>query len=148
VRERETSCRSRFFGKYSSVFFSTSKVKPQGVLKKIILALLRYFFQKPCLWEHSTVLPSNRERQEVPIIIIGMKTNNITSANWKKWMKIILILIVAPIGFSYLYRHGISPVWAAVAIVIFPGFFRFIYKIACFIVAMAIIFAILSFLIF
>ena len=77
-----------------------------------------------------------------------MKTNNITSANWKKWMKIIVILIVAPIGFSYLYRHGISPVWTAVAIVVFPGFFRFIYKIACFLVAMAIIFAILSFLIF
>ncbi len=76
-----------------------------------------------------------------------MKTMNITSGS-KKWLKTIVVLIVAAIGFSYLYSHGISPVWTAVAIVIFPGFFRFIYKIACFLVAAAIVIAILSFLIF
>lgn len=77
-----------------------------------------------------------------------MKANNIIPQNGKQWMKAIAVLIVAIIGFSYLYRHGISPVWAAVAIVVFPGFFRFIYKIACFLVAAAILFAILSCLIF
>ncbi len=76
-----------------------------------------------------------------------MKTMNITSGS-KKWLKTIAILIVAAIGFSYLYSRGISPVWTAVAIVVFPGFFRFIYKIACFLVAAAIVIAILSFLIF
>lgn len=77
-----------------------------------------------------------------------MKTNNIIPQNGKKWIRTIMILIVAVIGFSYLYRHGVSPVWTAVAIVVFPGFFRFIYKIACFLVAAAIVIAILSFLIF
>lgn len=77
-----------------------------------------------------------------------MKVNNIISGNGKQWVKAILILIVSIIGFSYLFRHGISPVWAAIAIVVFPGFFRFIYRIACFLVAAAILFAILSFLIF
>lgn len=77
-----------------------------------------------------------------------MKANNIIPGSGQQWIKTLLILIVAIIGFSYLHRHGISPVWAAVAIVVFPGFFRFIYKIACFLVAAAILFAILSFLIF
>ena len=77
-----------------------------------------------------------------------MKTNDIIPQNGKKWIKNIGILVIAVIGFSYLYSRGISPVWTAVAIVLFPGFFRFIYKIACFLVAAAIVFAILSFLIF
>ena len=77
-----------------------------------------------------------------------MKTNDITPVNGKSWLKTIVILIIAVIGFGYLYRHGISPVWAAVTIVLFPGFFRFIYKIACLLVALAIVMAILSYLIF
>lgn len=76
-----------------------------------------------------------------------MKTNCISTST-KKWIKAIMVFIVAAIGFSYLYRHGISPVWAAIAIVLFPGFFRFIYRVACFLVALAIVIAILSFLIF
>ena len=52
------------------------------------------------------------------------------------------------IMFSYLYSRGISPVWAAVAIVCFRGFFRFLYKIACLLVAAAILFCILSCLVF
>jgi hypothetical protein len=77
-----------------------------------------------------------------------MKVNNIIPQNGKQWVKAIAILIVAVIGFSYLYRHGISPVWTAVLIVVFPGFFRFIYRIACFLVALAILIGILSCLIF
>ena len=46
-----------------------------------------------------------------------------------------------------MYTRGISPVWAAVAIVCFRGFFRFLYRIACLLVAAAILFCILSFLV-
>jgi hypothetical protein len=50
--------------------------------------------------------------------------------------------------FGYLYSRGVSPVWTAVAIVCFRGFFRFLYKVACFLVAAAILFCILSYLVF
>lgn len=58
-----------------------------------------------------------------------------------------LVLVVFAV-FSYLYSRGISPVWAAVAIVCFRGFFRFLYKIACLLVAAVILFCILSYLVF
>ena len=76
-----------------------------------------------------------------------MKTNDPTVRKRMKWIGMIL-LAVAALGFSYLYTRGVSPVWAAVAIVCFPGFFRFIYKIACIVMAALILFAILSFLVF
>ncbi len=76
-----------------------------------------------------------------------MDTNKI-STGVKKWGRVITITIIALIGFSYLNRHGISPVWTAVLIVLFPGIFRFIYKIICFMVAVAVIIGILGFLIF
>lgn len=65
-----------------------------------------------------------------------------------RWLRIVALAIVASIVFSYLYSRGISPVWAAVAIVCFRGFFRFIYRIACFLLAAAILFGILSYLVF
>ncbi len=65
-----------------------------------------------------------------------------------KWIRMIALGITAFIVFSYLYSKGISPVWAAVAIVCFKGFFRFLYKIACLLVAAAILFCILSYLVF
>ena len=77
-----------------------------------------------------------------------MKTNDPTVRKRMKWIGMILLAIVAALLFSYLYTRGISPVWAAVAIVCFPGFFRFIYKIACIVMAALILFAILSFLVF
>ena len=46
---------------------------------------------------------------------------------------------VAVAVFSCLYSHGISPVWTAVAIICFRGFFRFLYRVACILVALAII---------
>ena len=61
------------------------------------------------------------------------------------WLwKAILILALAAV-FGYLYTRGVSPVWAALAIVFFRGF---LYKIACIIVAAALLFAIISGLIF
>ena len=65
-----------------------------------------------------------------------------------KWIRMIALGITAFIVFSYLYSRGISPVWAAVAIVCFRGFFRFLYKTACFLLAAAILFCILSYLVF
>lgn len=76
-----------------------------------------------------------------------MKTNDPTVRKKMKWIGMILLAVVA-LGFSYLYTRGVSPVWAAVAIICFPGFFRFIYKIACIVMAALILFAILSFLVF
>ena len=79
---------------------------------------------------------------------MNMKTNNAKARKIMKLIGFILSAIVTALGFSYLYTRGVSPVWAAVAIVCFPGFFRFIYKIACIVMAGLIIFAILSFLVF
>lgn len=63
------------------------------------------------------------------------------------WIRTTALGVVAFIVFSYMYTRGISPVWAAVAIVCFRGFFRFLYRIACLLVAAAILFCILSFLV-
>lgn len=58
------------------------------------------------------------------------------------------------IGHRGLHRVRLSvfkrrvAVWTAVAIVCFRGFFRFLYKVACFLVAAAILFCILSYLVF
>lgn len=77
-----------------------------------------------------------------------METKSINSASTKKWIRSFLVVIMAVISFSYLQRHGISPVWAAVTIVAFPGIFRFIYKVACLIVSIFIIISIVSYLIY
>ena len=58
-----------------------------------------------------------------------MKTREcIEKLRTAKWIRIMALAIVAFIVFSYLHSRGISPVWAAVAIVCFKGFFRFYYK--------------------
>ena len=78
-----------------------------------------------------------------------MKTREcIEKLSTAKWIRMIALGIVAFIVFNYLYSRGISPVWAAVAIVCFKGFFRFLYKVACLLVAAAILFCILSYLVF
>lgn len=65
-----------------------------------------------------------------------------------KRIRMAAFVLVAFAIFSYLYSRGISPVWAAVAIVCFRGFFRFLYMIACLLVAAIILFCILSYLVF
>lgn len=65
-----------------------------------------------------------------------------------RWARTLALAVTAAIIFSWLYSHGISPVWTAVAIICFRGLFRFLYRIACFLVALAIILCILSFLVF
>lgn len=65
-----------------------------------------------------------------------------------KRIRMAALVLAAFAVFSYLYSRGISPVWVAVAIVCFRGFFRFLYKIACLLVAAIILFCILSYLVF
>ena len=65
-----------------------------------------------------------------------------------KRIRMAALVLVAFAILSYLYSRGISPVWAAIAIVCFRGFFRFLYMIACLLVAAAILFCILSYLVF
>lgn len=78
-----------------------------------------------------------------------MKTREcIDKIKTNRWVRIIALGIAAFIMFSYMYSRGISPVWIAVAIICFRGFFRFLYRIACLLVAAAILFCILSFLVF
>ena len=57
-----------------------------------------------------------------------------------RWVRIIAL--------GYMYSRGVSPVWVAVSIVCFQGFFKFLYRIACLLVAAAILFCIFSFLVF
>ena len=78
-----------------------------------------------------------------------MKTREcIDKIKTNRWVRLIALGIAAFIMFSYMYSRGISPVWIAVAIVCFRGFFRFLYRIACLLVAAAILFCILCFLVF
>ena len=78
-----------------------------------------------------------------------MKTRDcIERLRTSRRIRIAALAVVAFIVFSYLHSKGISPVWTAVAIVCFRGFFRFIYRIACFLLAAAILFCILSYLVF
>ncbi len=65
-----------------------------------------------------------------------------------RWLWRILSVVAAAALFGYLYSRGISPVWAAVAIVCFKGFFRFLYRMACLVVAVILLLAILGGLIF
>ncbi len=64
------------------------------------------------------------------------------------WLWSILSAVAAAAIFYYLHTRGISPVWAAVAIVCFRGFFRFLYRIATLVVAAILLLAILGGLIF
>lgn len=78
-----------------------------------------------------------------------MKTNDYTTGKGKrKWTRRMLLLLAAVLFFNFLYAHGISPVWAAVVIVFCKGLFRFIYGIACLLVSLAILAAILGYLVF
>lgn len=78
-----------------------------------------------------------------------MKTREcIDKIKTNRWVRLIALGVAAFIMFSYMYSRGISPVWIAVAIVCFRGFFRFLYRIACLLVTAAILFCILSFLVF
>ena len=78
-----------------------------------------------------------------------MKTKEcIGKVRTSRWIKIAALAITAFIVFGYLHSRGISPVWTAVAIVRFSGFFKFLYKIACLLVAAAILFCILSYPVF
>jgi Ni,Fe-hydrogenase I cytochrome b subunit len=98
------------------------------------------------MWGHSALLASESGTTRSSHKTTDMNTNN-NFPSAKKWIKAAAIFVIALSGFSYLYRHGVSPVWAAALIVLFPGIFRFIYRAACFLVALAILIAIIRFII-
>ena len=140
---------SRFAGKGRSPPVSTGKVKPYGFREKSSSPEAPVFSPKTlpveadCKTAHETGngIPAKHMK-------IMKATERIRKIAAGRWARTIALAITAAIVFSWLYSHGISPVWTAVAIICFKGLFRFLYRIACFLVALAIILCILSFLVF
>lgn len=79
-----------------------------------------------------------------------MKTSNLLSAlvPTRRFWQFALLLPLAWIAFSYLYTRGISPVGAALLVVLFPGLFRVLYRVACLLTAVALFAVILAHLIY
>lgn len=79
-----------------------------------------------------------------------MKTSNLLSAlvPTSRFRQFALLLPLVWIVFSYLHTRGISPVGAAFLIVLFPGLFRFLYRVACLLTAVALFAVILAYLIY
>lgn len=79
-----------------------------------------------------------------------MKTSNLLSAlvPTRRFWQLALLLPLAWIVFSYLYTRGASPVSAALLIVLFSGLFRFLYRVACLLTAVALFAVILAHLIY
>ena len=57
-----------------------------------------------------------------------------------KWTRMTVLAIAAFIVFGYLYSRGVSPGVDGSRHRLFSGFFRLLYKVACFLVAAAILF--------
>lgn len=69
-------------------------------------------------------------------------------AGYGRWIKAIVPAAIAAIVFSGLHKHGISPIWAAVAILFFRGIFRFMYGAVCLLVTAVTVICILILLVF
>lgn len=69
-------------------------------------------------------------------------------AGYGRWIKAIVPAAIAAIVFIGLHKHGISPIWAAVAILFFRGIFRFMYGAVCLLVTVATVICILILLVF
>lgn len=138
----------RFAGKGRRPPGSTGKVGPCGFREKSSSPVLRYFPRKTLPVEAAcTTAPETGN--DIPIKHEDMKAKEkIRKIAGNRWARTAALALTAAIAFSWLYSHGISPVWTAVAIVCFRGLFRFLYRIACILVAFAIILCILSFLVF
>lgn len=90
-----------------------------------------------------TVLPSKAERQAVPPDKLMIQV-----ANKKRFFSRILGFLLLGLLLWYLHTRGLSPVCIALALVYFRGFFRVLYVVASFLVTAALLFVILSFLIY
>ena len=130
----------RFAGKGRRPPGSTGKVGPCGFREKSSSPVLRYFPRK--------TLPVEAACTTAPETGNGIPIKHEDYESERKNQEKAALALTAVIAFSWLYSHGISPVWTAVAIVCFRGLFRFLYRIACILVALAIILCILSFLVF
>lgn len=65
-----------------------------------------------------------------------------------KWARTLALAVTIAVIFNWFYTHGISPIWIAVAIICFRGFFKFLYRVACLLMTLVILLCILSFLVF
>ena len=128
----------RFAGKGRSPPGSTGKVGPCGFREKSSSPVLRYFPRKTLPVE-AVCTTAPKTGNGIPIKHEDYESERKNQENSRQQ--------VGKDG-SIGPPHGISPVWTAVAIVCFRGLFRFLYRIACILVALAIILCILSFLVF
>ena len=137
----------RFAGKGRSPPGSTGKVGPCGFREKSSSPVLRYFPRKTLPVE-AVCTTAPETGNGIPIKHEDYESERKNQENSRQQVGTAALALTAAIAFSWLYSHGISPVWTAVAIVCFRGLFRFLYRIACILVALAIILCILSFLVF
>ena len=138
---------SRFEGQRSQPARFHRQVWPYGFWEKSSSPEAPVFFPK--------TLPVEADCKKAPETGNGIPAKHMKIMKTKerirkiadsRWARTLALAVTAAIIFSWLYSHGISPVWTAVAIICFRGLFRFLYRIACFLVALAIILCILSFL--
>ena len=136
----------RFAGKGRSPPGSTGKVGPCGFREKSSSPVLRYFPRKTLPVE-AVCTTAPKTGNGIPIKHEDYESERKNQENSRQ--QVGKDGSIGPRSrHSWLYSHGISPVWTAVAIVCFRGLFRFLYRIACILVALAIILCILSFLVF
>ena len=139
---------SRFAGQRSQPACFHRQGRAWRFLGKIILAALRYFSRKPCLWRRTARKPP-KTGMAFPLKHEDYESKRTHQKDSGQQMgKNPRVGRHGSRHFSWIYTHGISPVWTAVAIICFRGFFRFLYRVACLLVALAILLCILSFLVF
>ena len=133
----------RFAGKGRSPPGSTGKVGPCGFREKSSSPVLRYFPRKTLPVEAAcTTAPETGNG--IPIKHEDYESERKNQENSRQQVG-----KDGSIGPHSRHRVQLAfPVWTAVAIVCFRGLFRFLYRIACILVAFAIILCILSFLVF
>ena len=134
----------RFAGKGRSPPGSTGKVGPCGFREKSSSPVLRYFPRKTLPVE-AVCTTAPETGNGIPIKHEDYESERKNQENSRQ--QVGKDGSIGPHS-RHRYSHGISPVWTAVAIVCFRGLFRFLYRIACILVALAIILCILSFLVF
>ena len=135
----------RFAGKGRSPPGSTGKVGPCGFREKSSSPVLRYFPRKTLPVE-AVCTTAPETGNGIPIKHEDYESERKNQENSRQ--QVGKDGSIGPHSRHWLYSHGISPVWTAVAIVCFRGLFRFLYRIACILVALAIILCILNFLVF
>jgi mannose/fructose/N-acetylgalactosamine-specific phosphotransferase system component IID len=66
---------------------------------------------------------------------------------FQKVMPGIIPIILLATGVWFLFKMGMEPLWAAIAVIILKGFIRFVYRLTVMLVAVAVVISLLTFLI-